>query len=64
MIDEVAHGAEMSGVFGESGRDRCFQGHSAMGIEELEQATGEHAQVYAALGGAHAQSLCTRCGLL
>jgi hypothetical protein len=63
-VDEVTHRAQVRGVFGEGGGDRRLQRDCAVGVEQLQQAAGEYAQVGAALGGAQEQRLRTGRGAL
>ena len=64
LVDEVTHGAQVRGVFGKGGGDRRLQRSRAVGVEQLQEPPGEHAQVCAALGGAQEQRLRTRCGVM
>jgi len=57
LVDEVTHGAQVRGVFGQRGGDRRLQRTRAVGVEQCQQTAGEHAQVCAALGGAQEQRL-------
>ena len=51
LIDEVAHGAQVSGVFGKGGIDGLGQRVGTMGVEDLQEPTGEDPQVHTVLGG-------------
>ena len=64
LINEVAHGAQMRGVFGQCCADGRLECLRAMGGEQLQQSPGEHTQMDATLGGAQEQRLCTGCGVL
>jgi hypothetical protein len=55
-IDEVTHGAQVRGVLAERGVDCLREGIGAVGVEQLQEAAGEDAQVHAALGGELEQS--------
>ena len=49
LIDEVAHGGQVRGVLGERGGQRRLQSRGAVGIEQIDQAARERAQMHAAL---------------
>ena len=51
LVDEVTHPPEVGGVGFERGGDGTFQGDGAVGVEQLDEAAGEDAEVVIALGG-------------
>ena len=63
-IDEMTHSTQVRGVFGQCGNDGRFQRLRAVAVEQLQEATREHAQMRAALGSAQEQWLCTGCGMM
>ena len=63
-VDEVAHCAQMRGVFGKGGADGRLQGLRAVGVEQLQKSAGEHAQIGTALGRAQEQRGCAGRGVM
>ena len=64
VVDEVAHRAQVRGIFGQGGGDGRFERAGAVAGEQRQQPAGEHAQVGAALGGAQEQRLGAGCGVM
>ena len=63
-VDEVAHCAQVRGVFGECEADRRFQGLRAVGVEQLQEPAGEHTQMGTAFSGAQEQRGCAGRGVM
>jgi hypothetical protein len=63
-IDEVTHRAQVRGVFGQCGNDGRVQRWCTVGVEQLQEAAREYAQMRTALGGAQEQWRCTGCGMM
>ena len=63
-VDEVAHGAQVCGVFGQRCGDGRFESLRAVRVEQLHEPPGEHAHMYAALGRAQEQRRCAGCGVM
>jgi len=55
LVDEVAHRAQVRGVFSQSGGNRGFQRLRAVGVKQRQQPAGEYTKVGAALGRAQEQ---------
>ena len=64
LVDEVAHPPEVGGVGLERGGDGAFEGDGAVGVEQLDESTGEDAEVVVALGGGDEQGLGRRGGVV
>ena len=60
----VAHPPEVGGVGLERGGDGAFEGDGAVGVEQLDESTGEDAEVVVALGGGDEQGLGRRGGVV
>ena len=54
-VDEVAHRAQVCGVFGQRCGNGRLQSLRAVGVEQLQEPPSKHAQICTALSGAQEQ---------
>ena len=47
----MAHPGQVGGVAFEGDSDGAFEGDGAMGVEQLDESAGEHAEMVVARGG-------------
>jgi hypothetical protein len=64
LVDEVAHASQMRGITFERFGDGALKGGGAVGVKQLDESAGEHAEVLTALGGGEEQCLSAGCGVV
>ena len=64
LVDEVTYSSEVGGVGLERGADGAFERDGAVGVEQLDEAAGEDAEVVIALGGGGEQGFGRRRGVV
>ena len=64
LVDEVAHAGQMWGVGFERGEDGAFERERSVGVEQLDEATGEDAEVMVAFRSGGEQGLGRGSGVV